>query len=40
MNFNLTTLFGFSLQLTIGYYDEKCEEFTMLGLNLIKKGVK
>lgn len=37
MNFNLTTIFGFALQLTIGYYDEKCKEFTALGINLIKK---
>lgn len=39
MNFNLTTLFGFSLQLTIGYYDKACDEFTMIGINLIKKGI-
>lgn len=40
MNFNLTTIFGYALQLTIGYYDTNCDEFTMLGINLIKKGVK
>lgn len=36
MNFNLTTLFGFSLQLTVAYYDQNCKEFTALGINLIK----
>lgn len=40
MNFNLTTIFGFKLQLTVGYYDNNCDEFTMLGINLIKKGSK
>lgn len=37
MNFNLTTIFGFSLQLTVGFYDEKNKEFTAIGINLIKK---
>lgn len=37
MNFNLTTIFGFKLQLTIGFYDNANKEFTALGINLIKK---
>lgn len=37
MNFNLTTLFGFSLQLTVGFYDQYNNEFTLIGLNLLKK---
>lgn len=40
MNFNLTTLFGYSLQFTLCFYDEKNDEFTLAGVNLIKKGVK
>ncbi len=40
MNINLTTILGFKLQLTVGYYDTNCDEFTMLGINLIKKGSK
>ena len=36
MNFNLTTIFGFKLQLSVGYYDKANKEFTALGLNLIK----
>lgn len=38
MNFNLTTLFGFKLQLTVCYYDELNDEFTLCGINLLKKG--
>lgn len=38
MNFNLTTIFGFKLQLTICYYESKTDEFTLAGINLIKKG--
>lgn len=38
MNFNLTTIFGYSLQLTVFFYDEKNDEFTFAGVNLIKKG--
>lgn len=37
MNFNLTTIFGFSLQVTIGYYDQYNKEFTLAGINLVKK---
>ncbi|UPW41368.1 hypothetical protein [Dipodfec virus UA06Rod_22] len=37
MNFNLTTIFGFAVQVTIGYYDSANKEFTLCGLNLIKK---
>lgn len=37
MNFNLTTIFGFSLQVTLGYYDQANKEFTLAGINLIKK---
>ncbi len=36
MNFNLTTIFGFKLQLSVGYYDKNNKEFTALGINLIK----
>ena len=36
MNFNLTTIFGFKLQLSVGYYDKANKELTALGLNLIK----
>lgn len=36
MKFNLTTIFGFKLQLTIGYYDNTNKEFTALGINLVK----
>lgn len=36
MNFNLTTIFGFKLQLTVGYYDRANKEFTALGVNLVK----
>lgn len=36
MNFNITTIFGFKLQLTVAYYEPKTKEFTALGLNLIK----
>lgn len=36
MNFNLTTIFGFKLQLSIGYYDKANKEFTAIGINLIK----
>lgn len=36
MNFNLTTIFGFKLQLTVGYYEPKTKEFTALGINLLK----
>lgn len=36
MNFNLTTIFGFKLQLTVGYYDSLNKEFTALGINLVK----
>ena len=38
MNFNLTTLFGFKLQLTICFYDAPNDEFTLAGINLIKSG--
>lgn len=37
MNFNLTTIFGFKLQFTIGYYEPKTKEFTAIGLNLVKE---
>ena len=36
MNFNITTIFGFKLQLTIGYYDDANKEFTAVGINLVK----
>ena len=36
MNFNLTTIFGFKLQLSVGYYDKANKEFTAIGINLIK----
>lgn len=36
MNFNLTTIFGFKLQLTVGYYDAANKEFTAFGINLVK----
>lgn len=38
MNFNLTTLFGYALQLTLAWYDSNNDEFTLAGVNLIKKG--
>lgn len=38
MNFNLTTVFGFKLQLTIGYYDNANKEFTAIGINLIRQN--
>lgn len=37
MNFNLTTIFGFKLQLSVGYYDKANKEFTAIGINLVKK---
>lgn len=37
MNFNLTTIFGFKLQLSVGYYDKNNKEFTAIGINLVKK---
>lgn len=36
MNINLTTIFGFKLQLSIGYYDKANKEFTAIGINLVK----
>lgn len=36
MNFNLTTIFGFKLQLSVGYYDKLNKEFTAIGINLVK----
>ncbi len=36
MNFNLTTILGFKLQLSVGYYDNKNKEFTAIGINLVK----
>lgn len=36
MNINLTTIFGFKLQLTVGYYDKKNKEYTAIGINLVK----
>lgn len=36
MNFNLTTIFGFKLQLTVGFYDNANKEFTAIGINLVK----
>lgn len=36
MNFNLTTIFGFKLQLTVGFYDKANKEFTAIGINLVK----
>jgi hypothetical protein len=36
MNFNITTIFGFKLQLTVAYYEPATKEFTALGINLIK----
>lgn len=36
MNFNLTTIFGYKLQITIAYYENKTDEFTLAGINLIK----
>ena len=38
MNFNLTTIFGYALQLTVAWYDEAHDEFTLVGINLIKRG--
>lgn len=37
MNFNLTTIFGFKLQLSVGYYDKANKEFTAVGINLVKQ---
>lgn len=37
MNFNLTTIFGFKLQLSVGYYDKANKEFTAIGINLVKQ---
>ena len=36
MNINLTTIFGFKLQLTVAYYEPATKEFTALGINLIR----
>jgi hypothetical protein len=37
MKINLTTIFGFKLQLTAFFMDYKTGEFTLLGLDLIKQ---
>lgn len=37
MKINLTTIFGFKLQLTAFYHDYSTGEFTLLGLNLLKE---
>lgn len=39
MKFNLTTVFGCSLQLSVCDYDKDTKVITFVGLNLIKQGV-
>lgn len=37
MKINLTTIFGFKLQLTAFFHNYRTGEFTLLGLDLIKE---
>lgn len=38
MKINITTIFGFKLQLTVFYKDTVNRESTLIGLALIKQG--